>query len=417
MSKKLYRKTALDRMSSPERIDRLVTVTGGRAWLALAMIGSILLAAIVWSIVGSLPTRVSGNGILITEGGRVFEAVAPASGTVSEIRVDVGDAVNEDQVVAVLSQRDTRLKYNNAKSTLRERKRNLERIKAEANRQEGLREEAVQRQVEAIKQQIAAAKERRDFLRKKVRDEQRLLEQGFSTRTRAAEMRAKLSNVEQKIADARQRLADVRYQEFEGSVNAQQRVSQAKREVQQAEQRVEELKDRLERGTRIRAPEAGRVTELQVATGAIIGRGEPAISFESIGEGLELVLYIPPQHGKKVEKGMAAQVSPNTAERREYGTIRASVTSISDFPATPDGMRAILQNDKLVRQFSRGGAPYRALIKLERDRDTVSGYDWTSERGGNLALSSGTICDAEITVRSQRPITMVIPLLRQWTGI
>lgn len=417
MSSKLYRKAALDRMSSPEQIDRLINVTSAKAWLVLVTLCVFLAAAIAWGFLGELPTRVQGNGILLTEGGRVFEAVAPSDGTVSELTVEIGDQVSENDVVAVLSQRDTRLEYQNALSALEERKRNLERIQAESTRQEDLREQAVARQIEAIRQQIAAAQERRDFLQQKVRDEQELLEKGFSTRTRAADLREQLSRVEQSIADARQRIADVRFRQFEGTTNTEQRIANAEQQVREAERRVDTIAERLERGTRIRSPESGRVTEIQVSSGTIIRRGQTAISFESEGEGLELLLYVPPQHGKNVEPGMEAQVSPNTAESREFGTIVGEVVTVSDFPATPDGMRAVLQNDNLVRQFSQRGAPYRVVIRLARDPNTVSGYEWTSDKGGDLSLSSGTISTADITVRSQKPITMVIPLLREWTGL
>src|SRR3546814_10105534 len=67
---------------------------------------------------------------------------------------------------------------------------------------------------------------------------------------------------------------------------------------------------------------------------------------------LELLLYIPPQHGKKVQAGTPLQISPSTAKREEFGTLIGTVKSISAFPVTLDGMRAALQNDELARTFS-----------------------------------------------------------------
>ena len=47
------RKQALDRLSTPDRLDHLLTLTSRRSWLALAAAGVVLAAALVWSLAGS----------------------------------------------------------------------------------------------------------------------------------------------------------------------------------------------------------------------------------------------------------------------------------------------------------------------------------------------------------------------------
>src|SRR3546814_16021943 len=100
---------------------------------------------------------------------------------------------------------------------------------------------------------------------------------------------------------------------------------------------------------------------------------------------LELLLYIPPQHGKKVQAGTPLQIAPSTAKREEFGTLIGTVKSISAFPVTLDGMRAALQNDELARTFSREGPPFMARVSLRPAPSPVSGYDWTSDRGRAIA--------------------------------
>ena len=75
-SDRLFRKAALDRLSSPEDLDRLVSISSPRAWIALFGIGLLLAVAVAWSVFGTIPTRVKGQGILINSGGRLFDAVA-----------------------------------------------------------------------------------------------------------------------------------------------------------------------------------------------------------------------------------------------------------------------------------------------------------------------------------------------------
>ena len=60
MRSDVFRKVALDRLSSPEQLDQLMEVTTPHGWLALAGAGLLLGVAVVWSTTGTLPERVSG---------------------------------------------------------------------------------------------------------------------------------------------------------------------------------------------------------------------------------------------------------------------------------------------------------------------------------------------------------------------
>lgn len=65
MSRDIFRKEALERLYSPEQLDRLMPITNPRGWLALAGIGLFLLAAILWGFFGSIPLTVEGHGALV----------------------------------------------------------------------------------------------------------------------------------------------------------------------------------------------------------------------------------------------------------------------------------------------------------------------------------------------------------------
>lgn len=417
MAKSIFRKTSIDRLSSPEQLDRLVPVTDTKSWLALGMLLAMLLMALVWSVVGALTSRVSGDGILITAGGRVFDAVAPVDGVLEEITVAVDDLVRKDQVVAVLSQRDLQFQYQSAQGTLQEFEADLARITAEVDRQEALRIAAIEESIRAADERLATVVTRQEQAENRLADEQGLFERGISTNPRVLERQIAVDDIAREVNQLEQQLAELAVSRFDGNVAGIQRTQDARRLVNDARRDLTAIEAQLERGTTIVAPDAGRVTEVQAAVGTILSRGQPAISFESLGEGLELVLYLPPQYGKSVQSGMKVQVSPKTAPREEYGTVLGSVSSISGFPSTVEGMMAVVRNSELVRQFSSDGPPYRARVRLQPDPDSLSGYRWTSDRGGALDLRSGTLANAEVTVRSQRPIEMVIPLLREWTGL
>ena len=60
----LYRKSALERISSPEQLDKALKVTSPMSWLALLALSVIVIVTLIWSIVGTIPVTVTTNGIV-----------------------------------------------------------------------------------------------------------------------------------------------------------------------------------------------------------------------------------------------------------------------------------------------------------------------------------------------------------------
>ena len=57
----IFRKVALDRLSSPEQLDALMRVITPQAWLAFAPLAILIAAAIAWGWFGSVTTKVIGK--------------------------------------------------------------------------------------------------------------------------------------------------------------------------------------------------------------------------------------------------------------------------------------------------------------------------------------------------------------------
>jgi multidrug efflux pump subunit AcrA (membrane-fusion protein) len=103
MQRSIFRKVALERLSSPEQLDQLMQVTDRRGWLALTALVGLLATAVTWGVLGSVSTRVMGQGILIRSGG-LNSVVSTYSGEVTELHVRVGDVIERGQVLASLFQ-------------------------------------------------------------------------------------------------------------------------------------------------------------------------------------------------------------------------------------------------------------------------------------------------------------------------
>ena len=61
----IFRKEALERLSSPEQLDQLMTIVTPRALLPLLALGGLLGCGLVWSVVGRIPVTTTGQGALV----------------------------------------------------------------------------------------------------------------------------------------------------------------------------------------------------------------------------------------------------------------------------------------------------------------------------------------------------------------
>ena len=105
MARNLYRKATLERLSSPEQLDQLTAVTGPGTWFVLLGGAIIVLATLIWSIVGRLPIKQDASGIYLTDSSSTYVA-STASGVVTQVFIAQGDTVTEGQPMFEVSASD-----------------------------------------------------------------------------------------------------------------------------------------------------------------------------------------------------------------------------------------------------------------------------------------------------------------------
>ena len=162
----------------------------------------------------------------------------------------------------------------------------------------------------------------------------------------------------------------------------------------------------------VTSPFAGRILDVLVNPGELVSPGVPVANLEQSDQPLEAVAYVPASVGKSVQPGMEVQISPSSAPKAAFGFMYGKVSSVAPFPSTQQGMMRLLENDTLVHQLisSTSGAPLEVHITLTPDSKTPSGYQWSSGQGFPGPITSGTLSQASIILRQQRPISLVLPV-------
>lgn len=111
MAKQIYRKALLERMSSPDQLDKMIVITSPSFWLALLGGAAIVVVALVWSVFGRLPIKTEATGLFVPDQG-TFYLAANTSGIVSSLQVEIGDYVEQGDVVMILSDEDVQQELN-----------------------------------------------------------------------------------------------------------------------------------------------------------------------------------------------------------------------------------------------------------------------------------------------------------------
>ena len=57
----IFRKTALERLSSPDQLDSMLKITSPMSWLGIGAAGALAVAVIAWAFTGSIPNTVFSN--------------------------------------------------------------------------------------------------------------------------------------------------------------------------------------------------------------------------------------------------------------------------------------------------------------------------------------------------------------------
>ena len=99
----IFSKEALDKMRTPERLDKMLPITTPIGWMALAGILVLMVSVVIWSIYGSFTVKAEGMGIIMDEGG-VVNISHITGGKVEKLYVRTGNTVQKGDIIAHIDQ-------------------------------------------------------------------------------------------------------------------------------------------------------------------------------------------------------------------------------------------------------------------------------------------------------------------------
>lgn len=443
-----------------------------RSWLFLAGIAVFATAATLWACLSSIPVTVESHGILLHPTG-VAQVESTTFGEVIELKVGRREQVKKEQVLAVLAlpnlqpqlelarERLSTLQSLDADATQLEQRQLADEQQLAAEKKTSTESTihsletlvASQRstQQKAIvdrKKQIAESQQRSDRMlltletqQKETRD---LLSQQLATNAQLAQIETAVLESLQSRALLDERANELDLQQLRsqqalleqeanieqlrlsvreidlslGRLRSQLEAERLKRigEIEAQKKSVMSLETQFDEKRYLRSPCDGTVLELSIEAGKTIQPGQTigAISREpSDGQNdLQVTAFFSLADGKQIPNSAHAFVTPTTVKRERFGSIRADVDEISDFPISTQEAIRVVGNREVLKPLASMGGVLQVRAKLRRKDDDNMAYDWSSIEPA-IPLTAGTSVSIQVVVERRRPISYVIPFLHR----
>ena len=416
MARQIFRQAALDRMANPERIDRPVRLVGAPGWLVLAGFLVAVGFAVAWAFGTKAAVKVAASGLFIDRGGLV-EVVASTDGQIEALDIRPGDVVETGEVVATLSRAELTRELAAAEAKLADARERFARLEAFNSEQTAREVRTDSQRLVTIEQTRAVLSERMALLEQKALDVATLVERKVVLRDRLLDAQIAVSDVQERLSSLEEEETRIRLGSDERDSARRLRMLDEKLGIEEQERLIARLKSRLSDQRVVRSTHAGRVVELKLNPGDVIRPGSALATLAPVESNIVALLYVPPAEGKRIEPGMRAEIAPTTVEREVFGHMMGEVNYVSPLPATPEGMRRVLQNDQLVQQLSAGGAPIEVRVTLTRDPGTATGYAWSASRGPERGIGAGALIEGKLIVDHTPLVDLVVPGAAEAMGV
>ncbi|MBP9764090.1 MAG: NHLP bacteriocin system secretion protein [Gammaproteobacteria bacterium] len=413
-----FRQQALEALHAPDQIDKLIQVVSPRAWIMLVSFYVLLVSLIVWGIFGSIPTRVEGKGILLVENGSVYDAVAPpGGGQVADILVRPEQKIKKGDVVARLERPDLAEKLQLTKDYVEQLKHEQMKLSQTSKKELAMRHEKISQQTGTLERSLETEGKNLKDIETLLNLKEENFKKGILIWQDIENTRRDYYAAKDRLEQLQNQITQLKTQEDDFKDQWRQRLKDKELTLLAEQLKMNNMAAEVTVSKTVVSPVDGIVISVNTSVGKIVPDGSSVVTITSLGEGLDGLIFMLPHEGERVTPEMTALVTPTTIEKEEYGSMKGKVLSVSEFPQAAETIIALLHNQEMAKQFVESGAPTGIRIRIMRDPNTFSGYQWSSSKGPNKKISPGTLAEVRITVRKQPPISLVIPAFKKLLGV
>jgi NHLM bacteriocin system secretion protein len=456
-------------------IKEFPTVKDREILLRLIPIGILLGGFTYWAIVGKIPNHVQGRAAILIPRSNVN--IQPRQGgRVLTLNVKPGDSVKKGQVLAVLEFPELETELQDKQQRLTDLKNQDRQVNTVEIDRRKLHEAAIERQqqanlvqIKALEEQLASNQEQRkayihhlEYLDhfqnstdQRLEAYETLAKEGAVSRLDFASYMFEFNKLEASNSTNRVQVELDRLSGADESLRAQMKALIAQNKTLATDKRQIELQDtssdisrynaiadqqreintlktKIQSNKNVVSLHDGKILELSVNPGEVLASGGRIGTLEvaSANPKANVVAMFQSGDAKRLEPGMTVEVIPDLYDRERYGGIVAKVIEVGGQPVTSAELTNLVGSNELASKLLLGrdeddrdkpiptnASVTKAILELQADPNTPSGYRWTEGQGTPHSITNGTTADTHAVVEERSLISYLNPAFRWITGV
>lgn len=399
----IFRETSKSRLSHPEQLDALLTVIPPASWIILAVLLLLLLFGIGWAFFGSLPVKVDGRGIFMSQEGG-FTVQTMLEGIVKNIYVAPGDVIKAGDLITEIDDPRENLKLRDAEYKVDNLTEELAAFRKAVNIeaaaiQAGLQSELNAKNFAVQQKEMGLASLSEDLEKKKALFKEGLIS---ASALRDQELRVIQENIEIETIKAAA-------EGIKANLLKQYRAEEIKQKEQSLQQATE-VRDLLRTNinySKVYAPNDGKVLEIFINVGDRVLPGQSLLWIEPPFDKANPLLvygYFPIEEGKRIALNQEVKISLGS------GFLLGHVKEISQYAVTSENLLRLFHSKALEQYLTSGSnAVIHVMIdpELGGKPENKGGYI-IDEEGSEI--NSGTVAKLQAIVERIRPIYYLLPI-------
>jgi len=383
----------------------------------IAIGGGLSLVLLGWSIFGSLPSEVTGTGMVV-RGKRLIAVEARVPGTVVASNAEVNQQVRKTEILMSIDSSQQRIQLDGAKKQLATglslgKVSEQSGASAEANALSALRTAELR-----LKSQGPALQRRRSEIEALMQQANRLYSQRLINATDLANLGQTLGAVTsqlQSLTDA-VNSQNLQYQQVKQQ-NAGNRFQIQQQNLSTAVSAAS-VNEIIKQSRAIRSPVNGELVSISKAVGDYANQGDVLFTLMPRDGSLRAILLVSSTNANRVKAGNQVLISPNESPPTRFGYIKGIVSGISNAPATQAELIKAFGSAETAQSFAntfgqQAGIelPYLAVVSIQQNKAGLP--VWTLGKQPPWGFRAGGVTSARIITSQIRPIQLLVPSLRK----
>ena len=371
---------------------------------------------VVWGCFGSLKSEVEGTGMVI-RGNHLYVVSSKQQGVITSQQFRLNDDVKAGKLLMSLDTSQQQIQLRANRDELKA-SRPLTQASLDAGQQlEAANLRQLQQAERFLADQEASLKRRIQQQQKAYEGVQALYQSGVAsagdvsaTFDDLSNLKAELMQLSQAVQNSKASYHQVRQQNAANSLNLVQQNTALVAGVKG-------LKETVSQSMYIRAPIDGTVVGFEVTVGNLANPGDPLMTIMPSRGGLRAILLVSSNAIQRVSVGDEVLLSPSATPAVRFGYIKARVARLAKAPASQGELMKAFGStvavQSLMESFNTGQVNLPFLVDVEVQQDRNGLPVWTLGKQPPWGLKAGSLTSARIISDRVRPISLILPFLRQ----